>query len=118
MRKVLGMEITTTEDSGITILSLKGPLNIKVASEVKARLGKILEQGPVKLVCDLKGVNYMDSAGMGVLVFGLKESMATGGRFAICNLDTTIDELFKLAKLDKIIPSYIDLADAKKDLAG
>ena len=112
------MEISTVEEGGLVILTLKGPLNIKVASDVKNRLAKILEDGPVKLICDLKSVAYMDSAVMGVLVFGLKESMATGGKFAICNLDATIDELFKLAKLDKIIPTYTDLSEAKKDLGG
>jgi anti-anti-sigma factor len=112
------MEISMVEDGEVSILALKGSLNLNVAAEVRTHIGDILEKGSVKLVCDLTEVDYMDSAGLGVLIYGLKESIATGGKFAVCGMDSRIDEVFKLARLDQIIQCYQHRELATKALQG
>jgi anti-anti-sigma factor len=66
-------------------------------------LGRHIESKKgLKIVLDLKNVEYLSSAGLGHLVSLLKKSKANDGVLKICSLQEAIAELFDVMHLDKI----------------
>jgi anti-anti-sigma factor len=67
----------TTEEAGVVTLRLEGELDLLAASEFKEQLARVLP-GAERLVIDLGDVQFIDSAGMGLLCSALKRMQAGG----------------------------------------
>ena len=68
--------------------------------------GYIKFEGGRKIVLDLSNVEYLSSAGVGILVGLLKRSKSGGGAFKLCSLQEPIRELFDLLRLNSIFEVY------------
>ena len=55
-------------------------------------------------IFDLTDVPYMDSAGLGLLVFHLVRCQNKGSRFIAAGVKPRVQELFKMTKVDKLFP--------------
>lgn len=63
------------DEAGSVVLRLHGDLDLLAAPELKERLGRVIPSAP-RLVFDLTGVEFIDSAGMGLLCSALKRMRA------------------------------------------
>ena len=57
-----------------------------------------------RVVADLKAVQFMSSAGLGMLVSLHKACKAEGGKLIACNIAQEIMGVLKMTHLDKLIP--------------
>jgi anti-sigma B factor antagonist len=53
----------------IGIIALAGPLDLPIIAGLKERIAAYLMQQPARLVVDIKEVSYIDSSGIGLLIF-------------------------------------------------
>lgn len=56
-----------------------------------------------KVVLDLSEVRMVASAGLGLFVTLNKTCKDKGGKFAICNLDETLAQVFEMTKLHRVM---------------
>jgi anti-sigma B factor antagonist len=77
------------------------------AAAVKARALELLK-GASDVVVDLSGVEFLDSAGVGVLVGLFKNSRLHGGRARFCGLSPGVRSVLALIQLDRIFEIYDD----------
>ncbi|MBI4584078.1 MAG: anti-sigma factor antagonist [Planctomycetes bacterium] len=78
-------------------------------------LGQYIEANPgSKVLINLKSIEYLSSAGLGLLVGLLKKSRKTGGQFKLCSLQETIYELFEVMRLTKIFEIFENQNEALK----
>lgn len=59
------MDIQITESHEVAVVSLTGDLDTASAPQLKTMLEDLLARGETRLVVDLFGVAYIDSAGLG-----------------------------------------------------
>lgn len=59
---------------------------------------------PQKLILDFKNVNFMDSAGIGMVIGRYKQLMRFGGKAEIININDNIKRIFNMVGIFKIIP--------------
>jgi anti-sigma B factor antagonist len=73
-------------------------------------LGKYInfEQGR-KIILDLSNMEYLSSAGVGILIGLLKKSKGRDGAFKLCSLQEPLRELFDLLRLNNIFEVYSTL---------
>ncbi len=83
------------------------------ASEVKAEALKLIGDARDVLV-DLSGVEFVDSAGVGVLVGLFKHARLHGGRARFCGLTSGVRSVLELIQLDRIFEIVDDVATAKR----
>jgi len=83
------------------------------AAEVKAEALRLLGDTP-DVVVDLSGVEFLDSAGVGVLVGLFKNSRLHGGRARFCGLTPGVRSVLELIQLDRIFEIYEDLETARR----
>jgi anti-sigma B factor antagonist len=107
------MDLKTAENDRVTILTLNGDLVIGEAeSTFKKTVTRLLEEGKVNLLVDLKGVGFLDSSGLGALVRALTNSQKEGGQTKLVNAGPQIRKLLEMTKLDSVFELHDDLSTA------
>jgi anti-sigma B factor antagonist len=94
------------------VLPLTGEIDLHVSPRVAASLNAIIQQKPGRVVVDLSGVSYIDSSGLAVLIEGMQNVEAYGGKFVLAGLQENVRPIFEIARLDQvfIIFPHVDAA--------
>ncbi|OQY40834.1 MAG: hypothetical protein B6229_00720 [Spirochaetaceae bacterium 4572_7] len=83
----------------ITDSSLSGP----VANELKVETIKLIDSGIIHISLDLGDTKYIDSSGIGKLLFLNKKIMACRGNFEITKISCSLYEFLDSLTITKII---------------
>lgn len=100
------MEIDTRELGEHKIIEVTGEVDLYNVSELKKSIFSHTDGNHKSIVIDMKGVNYMDSSGIGALVAGQKKMKAHNGKFGLVNINDDVLNILKLATLDKFFKIY------------
>jgi anti-sigma B factor antagonist len=95
------------------IFRLDGPLTLHNLFAFQAALRG--QPQPRTTVIDLSGVPYMDSAGMGALINYYVHCQKEGVALVVAGVCSRVMELFKLTRVDSVIPLRDTLADCDFD---
>ena len=82
------------------ILYPKGELDVYNTKKFKEKSIKIYEMDKKDILFDCKNLEYLDSTGLGSLIYILKEIEKDGNKIVIENLNNSIMKLFKITKLE------------------
>jgi anti-sigma B factor antagonist len=93
------------------VLPLKGEIDLHVFPEITASLDALIEKKPKRLVVDVSGVTYIDSAGLAALVLAMQKVEAYGGHFSLAGFQPIVRSIFKTSRLDEVFQIFTD-ADA------
>lgn len=108
--------IKTRESQGVRIIEpTVARLDASVAPSFREQTLDYVRQGSSPLIINLSAVEFMDSAGLGVLIFLMK---ALDGRLAVCSAGNAVRELLALMQLDQILPIVGDEYSALRRLTG
>lgn len=102
------MDISTREKGKVLIFDIQGDLDAKSASILKERINEKITDGRSLILINLSDVPYMDSAGLGVLVSGLKNANRLSGDLRIWGLQDEVRSIFELTRLNKVFQIYDD----------
>ena len=90
-------------------------LDSNISSDMKTELLRLIErEGAQKILIDLNRVDYVDSSGLGALLFGHRQAKLNSGKPKLVNLNTKIFTLIKIAKLENILEGYQNEKEALK----
>jgi anti-sigma B factor antagonist len=106
------MEITTSHQSGVTVLSLNGRLDGLTSPVLEKAVDERLAANEAKIVFDCASLSYASSAGLRVLLSAGKKASAAGGRIAFTALQAPVVEVFQLSGFDKLFPIQESVASA------
>lgn len=93
-----------------TVIVLSGEIDVYTAPKLREKLISLIEGGMYRLILDLEGVEFLDSAGLGVLIGGLKRVRAHGGSIDIVCTESRILRIFEITRLNNVFEIY-DTAD-------
>ena len=79
-------------------VALSGRLDASQAGQAQA----FLDQAQAPCVLDLAGLEYISSAGLGVLLKTHKRLMAGGTGIRLVNVNSHINDIFKYSGMDKL----------------
>ncbi|MBI2554058.1 MAG: STAS domain-containing protein [Candidatus Rokubacteria bacterium] len=92
------------ERKEIVEVAPKGALDMASATEMK--LQDHLNAGKTRLVLDLEGVEYIDSAGLGEIVRAMKRAREVGGDLRLWGLREDVLRIFEITGLNKAFAIY------------
>jgi anti-sigma B factor antagonist len=98
---------------GTRIYHLAGPLTLRNLFAFQSALRNQPE--PRTTVIDLSAVPYMDSAGMGAIINYYVHCQKEGAALVVAGVSSRVMELFKMTKVDTIIPLRDSLEDGDFD---
>ncbi|MCC6265801.1 MAG: STAS domain-containing protein [Bryobacterales bacterium] len=101
------MQFERRISDGITIVSLSGKLIVGEATAALKDLIKTLtDEGVRKLILDLAEVDYIDSSGLGTLVYCFSTFRKNGGTLKLMRLTRRNIELMLLTKLETVFEVF------------
>jgi anti-anti-sigma factor len=91
--------------TGALIIQLQGEMDAQGCTKLRPALDQLAaEHAHNKVVLDLSEVGFLDSSGVGVIVFLFKRLKNAGGDLSIANVHGQPRELMKLLRIDSAIP--------------
>jgi anti-sigma B factor antagonist len=109
-----GLRVDTTHVRGTPVVSVSGDVDLRTSPQLREQLLSVARRDN-GLLLDLSGVAYMDSSGVGTMVFVKREVERNGGRMVLIGLQPRVRSVFEITNLDKFfkIVQSVDEATAK-----
>lgn len=98
----LSCQVATTRVEGLVIVELGGELDLECVPAVRNELRDVFLQGAEELRVDLSGVRFIDSTGLGALVWAWKQARMFRIRFRVVSPSPEVGRLLALSGLDRI----------------
>ena len=112
------MRIDTSVASGIAVLRLKGDLTIGRGDvSLREELLRVLDEGHLRLLIDVKGVSYVDSAGIGELLRCRTTAIGRGAAVKLLHVEAKLRQLLLMTKLIGVFETFDDEAAALASFA-
>ncbi len=89
-------------DDSTTILVEDDRIDIQNADELREILLDQVYNGNTELLVDLQKVDFIDSSGLGALVYGLREARRYNGSIGVSGLSGHVSSMFSITGLNKI----------------
>ena len=103
------LEMPQREVEGILILDLHGRIVVgSEASDLRRKFTQLAEQGQIKVIVNLKKVDYIDSTGLGTLVIGHSVNEKAGGAMKLLHVPKRSAQLLILTKLTTVFEVFDD----------
>jgi anti-sigma B factor antagonist len=101
------MEISYSElDSGISLIKLKGKLDIIGTGEIENKFAGYCAGGKVRVVVDLSEVDFLASIGIRLLMLTAKSIASRDGKMALLNPMPEVQRVLEITGIPSIIPVY------------
>lgn len=104
------LEIQVEDADGYTVCRPVGELDAYTVSSFRDALGR-LASSP-KLLIDMSEVPFVDSAGLGALIGGIRRTREAGGEVAVCCNRPTLVRLLHTTGFDRIVTVAETIEDA------
>ena len=109
------MQIEERTVDGVTVLDLKGKMTLGEGDELlKDKVNSLMNQGRTKILLNLEGVPYIDSAGLGEIVRTYTTVSRQSGTMKLVNLTKRITDLLAITKLLTVFETYDSESEALK----
>jgi anti-sigma B factor antagonist len=103
----------------VTVLDLQGRLTLgDGAEELRDAVNGLLAQSKTRIVLQLAGVPFVDSAGLGELVRTVNSAKKAGGNAKLSNPTQRIVDLLRMAKVHTFVQSFPTEDEALRSFQG
>jgi anti-sigma B factor antagonist len=93
----------------ITVASLTGQLNLgNRLAEFEHNIKQRIAEGTRKMILDLTGLTYIDSAGLGMVAACAGIIFKAGGKLVVVSPGGRITQMFEITRLNRVIDLYPD----------
>lgn len=106
------MSLEHEKINGAIVVRLRGEFDAAASDAVKSDFEALLGDDHPCMVLDLSDVNFIDSTGMGLIIYAFKRLQSGGKDFRVCGAKGQPLELFKLLRVDRVIQIFPDLDQA------
>jgi anti-anti-sigma factor len=111
------MEVTAELLGHTTVVRVVGSVDGLTADTLTGALQSHVDEGRIRLVCDLSGVEYTSSAGLRALLGTLKAARQQGGDFRLAAVQPGVHRILELSGFTSILKLYGDVDTAVASFA-
>lgn len=97
------LSFTVHENGDITIVAIKGELDLATSSQLEVELTVLLNEGHKRLVVDLGEVPFIDSTGIKALLTAHQRVEGEKGDFRLAAPQPTVVKVIRLTALDQLL---------------
>jgi anti-sigma B factor antagonist len=94
------------QDNEARLIQPVGRMDSVTAATFRAEVRKLVDTGATWLVLDLSEVSFLDSAGLGAILSGLRLVREAGGDLRLARPSPQASAVLKLTSLSKVLPVY------------
>jgi anti-sigma B factor antagonist len=109
---------TRSVEPDITVVELSGHLNLgNNLISIETLLRRLVTEGSRKMVLDLANLDYIDSAGIGMLVASNGHMDSSGGQLRIAGARGSVAKVFDVVHLERVLRMDADVGSACAQLS-
>lgn len=114
------LETSTVTAGDLTIqkVRIEGYLDSSTFPRLQEHLNGLIGEGQYHYLLDFSELDYISSAGLGVLIGMLREVREKGGDLKIINMSEKIQRIFNLLGFSKLLKVYPDEGTALASFQG
>ncbi len=105
------MELAVTHRGAVCVVAVLGSIDGSTAPRLKQEFAERLV-GHAQLVIDCAALEYTSSAGLGVLLAGMKDSRRLGGDLRLAAVQRNVHKVLELSGFTGILKIYPDVQAA------
>lgn len=114
----LTFEVSDEIVDGVTVVAVRGEIDVATAPTLKDRLATYGERGDAYMVVDLRAVPFLDSTGLGVLIGAARRQREHGGDLHLVATEPRVVKVFEITGLLEMLPIHADVATARREVVG
>lgn len=97
----------------VQVVTVEGYLDSSTFDKLQDALQSLIDEKQFYIVVEFGQLNYISSAGLGVLMGMLKEVRQNGGDLKLANMSPKVRNLFDMLGFSRLIRIYADQEEAK-----
>ncbi|MEM5947173.1 STAS domain-containing protein [Spirochaetia bacterium 38H-sp] len=98
------MKLQTKNQGDVQIIELDGDLDVFSCVALKQEVDKLFNAGTQKMIINMNKVPYIDSRGVGVLIYTNSLFKKSGRKFFLTNVNGSVKRVIELTKLLGYLP--------------
>jgi anti-sigma B factor antagonist len=109
------MKFSMSQSGTVSVVHLDGNLmGGPDATALNSKLHELVDAGKKLVIVDLKGVEFINSSGLGLLIGGASLLKNAGGGLKLAGASEKITALIKITRLGPVFESFATVDDAVK----
>lgn len=105
----MNFDCSTTQD-GTNVINLRGEMDANGCKQIRPDIENLINtENCSNMVLNISQVSFLDSSGIGMIVFLYKRLIAQGCLLEVYGAQGQPQELIELLRIDKVIPVTMDL---------
>jgi anti-sigma B factor antagonist len=112
------MELKIRKNDTIYIIDISGEMDLYNSYKIKELLLKMIEKKIENFIINLDDVEYIDSSGIGALIYITSTIRKMNLHMAITNVKGSVKKVIELTKLTSFFPIAANLEEAVKRMAN
>jgi anti-sigma B factor antagonist len=104
----LSFTIQIRQADKVTLMDVSGRLTSFEGPAFRDAIQRLLRKGQNNIVLNLKGLDYLDSSGIGELVRNYLAVIKKGGAMKVVGLAPKVEEILKVTQLYQVFPEFPD----------
>jgi anti-sigma B factor antagonist len=108
------LSLSVKKDPRGTVVTLGGSLDAETAPQFASKINSIIEEGASMIVCNLKELSYIASAGLGVIISANESLRKKKGAIRLSEMNEKIFKIFKMLGFSTLFDIFDSNEDALK----
>ena len=101
------MTVTARIVDGITILDVQGTVTVgEQAERLRDKVRSVVHEGARRILVNMAGISYVDSAGLGELIAAYTTTKRQGGTLKLLNTTKRLTDLLVITKLTTVFETF------------
>ena len=111
------MNVTVEKQGNVIVVDVPNDsIDVSNCNDFKRDLETAFEDN-AQVVLDLAHVEFVDSAGLGSMVWAVKQLASRGGDMRLCNVNGSVRALFELVRMHKLVSVFNSRDEAVESFA-
>jgi len=107
------LDFETTRNGTVAVVRPTGELDLSGAAVVESELDRLADEpGLATVILDLRGLEFMDSSGLRLVVVADMRAREAGRRFALIRGDETVHRVFEITRMSERLDFVEDPEEA------
>ena len=108
------MRVQTQDYNGVTVVELQGELDSDFVGLLQETITDILAKHSAGIVLDMSAVGFLDSEGLGLLLWVRDYCNQNKTQLRLAGLDENCMKILEITRLENEFDHYAELAEAVK----
>ena len=106
------------EDNDISVVTLNGSVDGYTLVKFDEAVYELLNANQTKIIIDCKGLNFISSAGMGILIVAHSKLLLQNGDIKLINMDSEVYHTFELLGFSNVFRILNNEREALEEFKG